>query len=84
VFLQAVMNLAAPPPLAAQAVGLALFLAGLAVNLHSDSVLRGLRAGGGTGYHIPHGGLFALLSAPHYTGECIEWIGFALFTQVGI
>lgn len=29
-------------------------------------------------YHIPHGGLFEYTSAANYTGEIIEWGGFAL------
>ena len=64
-------------------IGLIIFLLGMAINIHSDSVLRGLRKEGETGYKIPHGGLFFLLSSPHYFGECIEWCGFAALTQVG-
>jgi protein-S-isoprenylcysteine O-methyltransferase Ste14 len=59
-------------------VGAALFLAGLAVNLHADRVLRALRAGGDTGYHVPHGGLYRFVSCPNYLGEIVEWSGFAL------
>jgi steroid 5-alpha reductase family enzyme len=29
-------------------------------------------------YHIPYGGLFTFTSAANYTGEIIEWGGFAL------
>ena len=36
-------------------LGVALFLLGMAINVHSDSVLRSLRAPGETGYKIPHG-----------------------------
>ena len=32
-----------------------LFLVGMAVNVHSDSILRSLRAPGETTYKIPHG-----------------------------
>ena len=49
---------------------------------HSDSILASLRAPGETGYKIPHGGLFCLLSAPNYFGETMEWCGFAAFAQV--
>ena len=59
-------------------IGLLIFLGGLAINLHSDAVLRGLRAPGETGYRIPRGGLFRWVSAANYTGEIIEWIGFAI------
>ena len=49
---------------------------------HSDPILVSLRAPGETGYKIPHGGLFCLLSAPNYFGETMEWCGFAAFAQV--
>jgi protein-S-isoprenylcysteine O-methyltransferase Ste14 len=61
-------------------VGVALFLAGLAVNLHSDRTLRRLRGPGETGYKIPHGGGFRWVSSPNYLGEIIEWFGWALAT----
>jgi 3-oxo-5-alpha-steroid 4-dehydrogenase 1 len=58
--------------------GVALFLAGLAINLHSDAVLRALRAPGESGYRIPRGGLFRWVSSANYLGELLEWTGFAL------
>jgi hypothetical protein len=60
--------------------GAALFGGGLALNLHSDRVLIGLRAPGEQGYRVPHGGGFRLVSAPNYLGELIEWAGWALAT----
>ena len=36
-------------------VGLFLFLLGMAGNIHSDAILRGLRKPGETGYKIPRG-----------------------------
>ncbi|HEY8493424.1 MAG TPA: DUF1295 domain-containing protein [Myxococcota bacterium] len=59
-------------------IGVVLFLAGFAINLHSDGVLRGLRRPGETGYRIPTGGLFRWVSCPNYLGEIVEWCGFAL------
>ncbi|KAK9828069.1 hypothetical protein WJX81_007841 [Elliptochloris bilobata] len=59
-------------------LGLALWALGWGVNLHSDSVLRNLRAPGETGYKVPRGGAFELVSAANYTGEILEWAGFAL------
>jgi steroid 5-alpha reductase family enzyme len=63
---------------AAFLVGVALFGAGFALNVHSDHLLRSLRAPGETGYRIPFGGGFAYVSAPNYLGEIVEWVGFAL------
>lgn len=37
-------------------------------------------SGGITGYQIPHGGMYELVSCPNYLGETIEWIGYAVTT----
>ena len=62
-------------------VGVTLFALGFGLNVHSDRVLRSLRAPGETGYRIPFGGGFAYVSAPNYLGEILEWLGFALAAQ---
>lgn len=59
-------------------VGVALFVAGFVVNRWSDAILRALRAPGETGYKIPRGGPWELVSSPNYLGEIMEWCGFAL------
>jgi 3-oxo-5-alpha-steroid 4-dehydrogenase 1 len=59
-------------------VGAALFLFGMAVNLHSDQVLRSLRPPGSKAYHIPRGGAFEYVSAANYFGELVEWAGWAV------
>ncbi len=59
-------------------VGFVLFCAGYALNQRSDRVLIGLRAGGESGYKIPHGGGYRFVSCPNYLGEMIEWGGWAL------
>ncbi len=61
-------------------VGCALFLGGLALNVTSDRTLRNLRAPGETGYRIPRGGAFELVTAPNYLGEIVEWTGWAIAT----
>ena len=61
-------------------VGAALFLGGFAVNVRCDNALMRLRAPGETGYKIPRGGLFELVSCPNYTAEIVEWIGFAILS----
>jgi len=59
-------------------IGVALFLLGLFTNLWSDAILRRLRKPGETGYKIPRGGPWELVSSPNYLGEIVEWCGFAL------
>jgi len=58
--------------------GVALFVAGYAINRHADHVLIHLRSPGETGYKIPRGGLYRWVSCPNYLGELLEWGGFAL------
>ena len=65
-------------------IGVALFLFGFFVNIHSDNILINLRKDGESGYKIPHGGFFKYVSCPNYFGECLEWIGFAIMTWSSI
>lgn len=58
--------------------GIVLMVAGLTINVHSDGVLRRLRAPGETGYRIPFGGMYRWISVPNYFGELVEWTGLAL------
>ena len=60
-------------------IGVALFLAGFAINLHADEVLLRLKRAGG-GHQIPVGGLYRWVSCPNYLGEMLEWTGWALAT----
>ncbi len=60
--------------------GFALFFIGMAINWHSDTVLIRLRKPGESGYMIPRGGLFRLVSCPNHFGEIVEWSGYALMT----
>mmetsp|Transcript_22677 Transcript_22677/g.47318 ORF Transcript_22677/g.47318 Transcript_22677/m.47318 type:complete len:119 (+) Transcript_22677:121-477(+) len=66
--------------------GMAIAMAGAWINLTSDAILRGLRAqrqlsDHDSGYEIPQNGFFRLVSTPHYFGEIIEWVGFAIACQ---
>ena len=61
-------------------VGLTVFLGGMALNLHSDTVLLRLRKPGESGYAIPQGGGFRFVSCPNHLGEILEWAGWALAT----
>lgn len=60
--------------------GVAVFAAGLVMNLHADTVLLRLRAPGETGYRIPRGGMYRWITSPNYLGEILEWCGWALLT----
>jgi hypothetical protein len=66
-------------------IGLLLFFGGLALNIQSDATIRELRRNqefNGKGhYGIPQGGLFHYVSNPHYLGEIIEWLGWAILTH---
>jgi 3-oxo-5-alpha-steroid 4-dehydrogenase 1 len=59
-------------------IGLVAFFGGLALNLHSDEILRRLRRRPGDDYAIPRGGGYRWVSSPNYLGELVEWAGFAL------
>ncbi|GAB1609597.1 3-oxo-5-alpha-steroid 4-dehydrogenase 1-like [Argonauta hians] len=58
--------------------GCILFLVGMAINIHSDHILRNLRGPNETGYKIPQGGMFKYLTSANLFGEILEWGGFAL------
>ena len=60
-------------------LGLLLYLAGYALILQSEAILRGLRRDA-SGYVIPRGGAFRWVSCPHYLGELLAWTGLALAT----
>ncbi len=60
--------------------GVVLFLLGMVINLHSDGILRSLRSETDSGYRIPQGGAYQLVSCGNYLGELIEWIGWAFLT----
>lgn len=55
-----------------------LFHGGMAVNLHSDHIIRNLRKPGDTRHYIPRGGMFRYVSSANYFGELLEWTGFAV------
>lgn len=61
-------------------VGLMIFAAGFVINKISDEKLRSLRSEGVKEYVIPQGWLFRYISSPHYFGEIMEWMGWAIMT----
>lgn len=60
--------------------GAILFFAGMAINLHSDSVIRRLRKPGDTRHYLPQKGMYRYVTSGNYLGELLEWIGFAVLT----
>ena len=60
--------------------GTAVFLAGMYINIQSDSIIRNLRQPGDTAHHVPQGGMFRYVTSANYFGEWMEWTGFALLT----
>ncbi|KAJ1734202.1 hypothetical protein LPJ61_001194 [Coemansia biformis] len=63
-------------------LGLVLFAAGMCGNIYHDSILTSLRCSqAAQRYSIPHGGLFGLVSCPHYLCELVEWLGYALLSD---
>ncbi|KAJ2747047.1 hypothetical protein GGI20_000851 [Coemansia sp. BCRC 34301] len=67
------------------ALGVCLFVLGMAGNVYHDNILLRLRrpAAGKSNnrYSVPDGGLFAVVSCPHYFCEVVEWTGFAILTR---
>ena len=61
-------------------VGIVIFFAGMAINIHSDHVIRSLRRPGDTRHYIPKKGLYRYVAGANYFGELTEWIGFAILT----
>lgn len=57
-----------------------LFLAGFIINKSADEKLRLMRKDSPEEYVKPEGWLFEYVSCPHYFGEIIEWLGWALMT----
>lgn len=60
--------------------GIIIFVAGMTVNMLSDSKLISIRREKDSGYSIPAGGMFRWVSCPNYLGEIIEWAGYALLS----
>ena len=61
-------------------IGVAMFVVGMSLNIHSDNVLLRLRKHRKTGYVVPSGGAFRFISCPNYLGEILEWTGWAVAT----
>ena len=61
-------------------IGVAVFLTGFVINIHSDHIIRNLRRAGDTKFYIPRGGMFRYVTSANYLGEFTEWVGWAIMT----
>ncbi|MCD8386376.1 MAG: DUF1295 domain-containing protein [Bacteroidales bacterium] len=61
-------------------IGLCVFITGAAINMHSDNIIRHLRAPGDRGHYIPRGGMFRYVTSANYFGEFTEWVGYAILS----
>lgn len=61
-------------------LGAVIFIAGMAINLNSDHIIRNLRRPGDTKHYIPRGGMFRYVTSANYLGEFTEWVGYAILT----
>ena len=61
-------------------IGTIVFFTGMAINLHSDHVIRNLRKPGDTRHYIPRKGFYRYVTSANYFGELTEWIGYAILT----
>lgn len=60
--------------------GVAIFLVGWIINMHSDYVIRHLRRPGDTQHYLPKKGLYRYVTSANYLGEITEWLGWAILT----
>lgn len=60
--------------------GALIFFCGFTIHVHADHIIRSLREPGNSGYAIPGGGLFRWVTSPHYLGEIVQWLGWAILT----
>ena len=61
-------------------IGMILFVAGMAVNIDSDRIIRQLRQPGDNRHYLPDRGLYRYVCSANYLGEFVEWCGFAILT----
>lgn len=59
-------------------LGASLFIIGMGINLHSDHVIRNLRAPSDNKHYLPKKGMYKYVTSANYFGEIIEWTGFAI------
>jgi len=58
------------------------FAFGELLNAYHHWLLARIRASGGTTYSLPRGGLFRWVASPHYLGEILSFLGFAMMSDL--
>jgi len=61
-------------------LGIIFFVSGFLINQVADNHLIRLRKGKNSGYFIPAHKFFNRISCPNFSGEILEWTGFAIMT----
>lgn len=61
-------------------IGTLIFIAGMFINIQSDSIIRNLRKPGDNAHYLPKKGMFRYATSANYFGELTEWVGFAILT----
>ena len=61
-------------------IGTIVFFTGMAINLHSDHIIRHLRKPGDTRHYIPVKGMYKYVTSANYFGEFTEWVGYAILS----
>ena len=61
-------------------IGILLFFTGMAINWHSDYIIRHLRRPGDTRHYLPAKGMYRYVTSANYFGEIVEWAGWATLT----
>ena len=63
-------------------LGLVVFGLGELMNGYHHWLLARLRLQGVHTYVVPHGGLFGWVASPHYFGEVLSFVGYAMMSDL--
>ncbi|KAH8501974.1 hypothetical protein H0E87_016652 [Populus deltoides] len=69
------------PPVDLKYPGVVLFLVGIVGNFYHHHLLSLLRTKNDNGYKVPKGGLFGLVTCPHYFFEILIFLGISFISQ---
>jgi hypothetical protein len=72
----------APPSKLLMILGGLTFASGELLNTYHHWLLARIRASGATTYSLPRGGLFRSVANPHYLGEILSFLGYAMMSDL--